>query len=123
MVMIKDNHIAAVGGVEAAIRRARERASFAKKIEVEVGGKSDAIAAARARVDVIMLDNMTAEETRSTMGGLEAEGLREGLLVESSGGVTLENVEEIASTGVDVISVGRLTHSARFLDLALRFVK
>lgn len=121
-ILIKNNHIAAVGDLLTCIERARSRASFVKKIEVEVSSEEDALCAAKTGVDVVMLDNMSISEIKRTMSALKRGGLRAKVLVEASGNVTLENVGDIASTGVDVISVGRLTHSPRSLDLALRFV-
>lgn len=121
-ILIKNNHIAAVGDLLTCIERARSRASFVKKIEVEVGSREDALRAAKAGADVVMLDNMTISEMKRTLSALKREGLRDKVLVEASGNITLDNVCEVAAAGVDVISVGRLTHSPRALDLALRFV-
>ncbi len=120
-ILVKDNHIAAVGDLALAVRRAKEKAGFVRKVEVEVADPSEAVGAAKAGADIIMLDNMRLNETKEALKKLKSEGLRDAILVEVSGGVSLENVEEIAKTGVDVISVGSLTHSVRSLDLALRF--
>jgi len=122
-ILIKNNHIAAVGDLLTCIERARSRASFVKKIEVEVGSGEDAVRAAKAGADVVMLDNMPISEMKQTLSALKRRGLRGRVLVEASGSVTLDNVGEVAATGVDVISVGRLTHSPRALDVALRFVE
>lgn len=116
MVMVKDNHIAEMG-LENAIAHFRERASFATKIDVEVESVADAPRAAEAGADVILLDNMTPAETREAVDALTEY---EGVLTESSGGITLETVADYAATGVDVISMGSLTHSAPSLDLSFR---
>ncbi len=123
MVLIKDNHLRIVGSVERAVRIARERASFTKKVEVEVGTAEEAVLAARAGADVVMLDNVSPEEARRTVEALSREGLRDRVLVEVSGGITLDNVAEYAAAGVDVISMGALTHSARSLDFSLEVVE
>jgi nicotinate-nucleotide pyrophosphorylase (carboxylating) len=115
-VLIKDNHIAACGGVREAIERARATASHIAKIECEVDSLDQLDEALTARADVVLLDNMpvpmVAEAVKRTRGRA---------LLETSGGVTLERVPELARAGVDVISVGALTHSVRAADIALEF--
>lgn len=114
MVMVKDNHIAELG-LETAVERFRERASFATKVEVEVDDPGDAPRAAEAGADVVLLDNMTPAETRTGVELLPA-----GVLAEASGGITLDDVPAYARTGVDVVSLGSLTHSAPALDVSFR---
>lgn len=113
-VLIKDNHIAAVGGTEEAVRRAREVLGEEVSIEVEVQDLDELEEALRAGADVIMLDNLEVEEVREAV---RLVGGRAKL--EVSGGIDLDNVTAYASTGVDFISVGALTHSAPALDIAL----
>lgn len=117
VVLIKDNHIAAIGGdVAMAVTRSREIAPPGTRIEVECDNFDQVRAALEASPDVIMLDNMTPSRL------VEAVALIDGRAVtEASGGVTLDTVRLIAETGVDWISVGAITHSARALDLALDF--
>jgi nicotinate-nucleotide pyrophosphorylase (carboxylating) len=116
-VLIKDNHLAAVDGqVEIAIRRARELAPPGAKIEIECITVDQVAAAAEAGANIILLDNMPLELMRECV---KVTARRAEL--EASGGVTLENVRAIAATGVDMISVGALTHSAAALNLALDF--
>jgi len=122
-VLIKNNHIALVGSVGEAVRRAREAVSFTKKVEVEVRRPEEALEAARAGADIIMLDNMTVEEVMEALRRLEEEGLRSQVLVEVSGRIGLEEVADYARTGVDIISSGFLTHSARALDFSMRVKK
>lgn len=120
-VMIKDNHIKLMG-LEAAIRTAKSLASFTKKIEVEVEGEDDALLAAKLGADIIMFDNMRPSEIRSGVALLEKMGLRGGLILEASGGITPKNLVEYASSGVDVISMGSLIKDARWIDLNMEIV-
>ena len=122
-VLIKDNHIAIVGSVSEAVRKAREEVSFTKKVEVEVSSPEEAVEAARAGADIIMLDNFTVEEVLRALRALEEEGLRASVLVEASGRIGPENVADYARTGVDVISSGYLTHSAKALDFSMRITR
>ena len=117
MVMVKDNHVAELG-MEAAVERFRERASFATKIEVEVERPADAARAVDAGADVVLLDNMTPAETERAVAAIEG-----GVLAEASGGITVDEVPDYAATGVDVVSLGSLTHSAASLDLSFRTVR
>lgn len=115
-VLIKDNHIVAAGGLTMAIERARSAAGHMVKIEVEVDTLDQLDQVLRHKVDAVLLDNMTLAQLR------EAVRLVAGrCITEASGGVTLETVRAIAETGVDMISVGALTHSAPVLDLGLDF--
>ncbi|GAB3040300.1 carboxylating nicotinate-nucleotide diphosphorylase [Natronobiforma cellulositropha] len=116
MVMVKDNHVAELG-LEGAVARFRERVSFATKIEVEVESVADAPRAAEAGADVVLLDNMTPEAVSDAVAALETYPH---VLAETSGGITLESVPAYAATGVDVISMGSLTHSATSLDCSFR---
>lgn len=115
MAMIKDNHIQAAGGIEAAVRRLRARMSPYLKIEVEVENGTQLQEALAARIDVIMLDNMSLEEIREAVRTVDGRAL-----VEVSGNVTLERVAELAAAGVDVISSGALTHSVKAADISMR---
>ena len=115
-VMIKDNHIAACGSIGTAIDRAREYAGHMVKIEVEIDRLQDLQEALAHKPDVIMLDNMSPDELKEGVGIIDGAAV-----VEASGSVSLERVAEIASTGVNLISVGKLTHSAPNFDLGLDF--
>ena len=116
-VLVKDNHLALVGDVEKAVRRARKAVSFSKKIEIEVRSTKDAVKVARAGADIVMLDNMSLKSISGTIKRLREEGLRDKILIEASGGITLNNVAEYAKTGVDIISMGCLTHSVKALNM------
>lgn len=116
MAMVKDNHIAEMG-LKNAIAHFREQTSFVTKIDVEVEDVADAPRAAEAGADIVLLDNMTPEETRAAVGELAEY---ESVLAEASGGITIEDIPAYAATGVDVISMGALTHSAPSLDLSFR---
>ena len=123
MILIKDNHLKIIGDVEKAIRMAKKLASFTKKIEIEVSSLEDAIKAAKSGADIIMLDNMTPNEVKEVIETLKKLGLRKRVLIEASGGITPENIEEYAKTGVDIISLGYLTHSAPALDISLEVIE
>ena len=113
-VLIKDNHIAAAGGIDVAVKRAKEHSTHGLKIEVEVADLEGLDVAIEAGADIVMLDNMPPEIVT------EAVKLAAGRVVlEASGGININNVREFASTGVDLISVGALTHSAPAIDIAL----
>ena len=114
MVLVKDNHVAAAGGVRAAIALARVRASHALRIEVEVTSLAELDEALDAGADAVMLDNFRPEDVAA--GVARAKGRA---VVEVSGGVTLDRVPELARLGVDVVSVGALTHSAPAADISL----
>jgi nicotinate-nucleotide pyrophosphorylase (carboxylating) len=118
-VLIKDNHLELIPSITEAVRRARERVSFTKKIEVEVRSLEEAAEAAEAGADIIMFDNMGPEEIRISLGALDERGLREGRLFEASGGITHENLADYAGSGVDIVSMGSLTHSVRNLNVKL----
>jgi len=113
-VLVKDNHIAAAGGIEAALRLLRARSSHLVKIEVEVDTLAQLEEALRFEVDAVLLDNMDTATLKKAVGLTNGRAL-----MEASGGVSLETVAGIAATGVDLISVGALTHSPRSLDSSL----
>lgn len=118
-VLIKDNHIAIAGGVARAIALARETVPHLHKIEIEVETFEQLQEALAAKADVILLDNMTPAQTREAVLLIRSAPGGEGLLIESSGGITLETVRDYAEAGVDLISVGALTHSAPAVDISL----
>jgi nicotinate-nucleotide pyrophosphorylase (carboxylating) len=119
-VLIKDNHIALAGGVRRAIEYARETAHHLMKIEVEVANQTQLREALEAKAEVIMLDNMSPDELRECVKIIRDDA--PDIIVEASGGVNLNTVREIAETGVDLISVGALTHSATAVDISLKIV-
>ncbi len=113
-ILIKDNHIAACGGVAAALQRAKAAAGHLVKIEIEVDSLAQLDEALPLGPDVVLLDNFSLDELRAAVA--RAKGRT---VLEASGGVTLQTVRAIAETGVDVISSGALTHSAPALDVGL----
>ena len=117
MVMVKDNHIAEMG-LTGAVEQFRERASFATEVEVEVERPDEAPVAAEAGADVVLLDNMPPEETATAVANLREHD--DETLAEASGEIGVEDVPDYAATGVDVISMGSLTHSADTLDYSFR---
>jgi nicotinate-nucleotide pyrophosphorylase (carboxylating) len=114
-VLIKDNHIAACGGITAAVARARAQVSHLTKIEVEAATQDEVREALAAGADVIMLDNMDAGAIRQATQTIAGRAL-----VEVSGNVTAANLQTLAAAGVDLISSGALTHSARAVDLSMK---
>jgi nicotinate-nucleotide pyrophosphorylase (carboxylating) len=114
-VLIKDNHIAACGGIQQAVAEARKHISHLIKIEVEVSNLAGILDALKSKADVIMLDNMDIAQIREAVSAI-----RNRAIVEVSGGVTLKHLTALARTGVDLISVGAMTHSARAVDLSMR---
>jgi len=123
MVLIKDNHIASVGSLKEAVRKAKDKASFSKKIEVEVTKVEDVLVAAKAGVDIIMLDNFSPKQLKEAVRLLKKAGFQDKVLLEASGGITTENILAYASTGVDIVSLGEITHSPKALDINLEIRK
>ena len=121
MVLIKDNHIAACGTPLEALLKAKENVSFSKKIEIEVETLDDAIECVKNGADIVMLDNMTPDEVGEVIDELEKLNIRQNSLIEVSGGITEETILDYAGLGVDIISIGALTHSSRSLNFSLKF--
>jgi nicotinate-nucleotide pyrophosphorylase (carboxylating) len=117
-VLIKDNHIVAAGGIEAALSRARERVGHLVKIEIEVDSLAqlDDVLRVASDVDAVLLDNFSLADLETAVRAIGGQ-----LLVEASGGITLDTVAAVALAGVDVISIGALTHSVTALDIGLDF--
>jgi nicotinate-nucleotide pyrophosphorylase (carboxylating) len=118
-VLIKDNHLKLAGSITDAVRKAKKKTSFTKKIEVEVTTPDQAVEAAQAGADIVLLDNMTTKEVERSVSLLRAKSLRDRIVVEASGGIRKENLASYAKTGVDVISVGAITNSAPAIDMSL----
>ena len=114
-VLIKDNHIEAAGGITAAVHAQRKCLSHHLKIEVETKNIQEVKEALKCGVDIIMLDNMTVDAMRKAVDFVAGRAL-----LEASGNVNLGSIAEIAETGVDLISVGELTHSVRAADISLK---
>lgn len=113
-ILIKDNHIAVAGSITQAIAQARARAPHTLRIEVEVTHLDQLEEALKAKADAILLDNMNLAELRFAVNRVAGQAL-----LEASGGITEDNLRAVAETGVDLISIGALTHSAPALDLSL----
>jgi len=119
-VIVKDNHIAAAGGIAAAVEVIREAAPHLLRIEVEVEDLDGLDEALRAGADVVMLDNMSTSEMERAVERVRAEAGRD-VLIEASGNVTLERLPELADIGLDLISSGALTHSVDAADISMQF--
>ena len=114
-VLLKDNHIGAAGGVAKAVAMARAYAPFVRKIEIEVENLDQTREAVEAGADIIMLDNMSCDEMK------KAVAINDGkVLLEASGNVTKDNIRSVAETGVNIISLGALTHSVKCFDISMR---
>lgn len=113
-ILIKDNHVAICGGIRPALEKARLRAPHTLKLEIEVATPAEAQEAADAGADIIMLDNMGPDAIREAVRLIDGRAL-----VEVSGGVTRDNLAVLAASGVDIVSVGALTHSAVAVDLSM----
>lgn len=114
-VMIKDNHIEAAGGIKNAVSLARKNSPFVRKIEVEVESIEQLNEALEAKADIIMLDNMDIKTLKEAVKLIDNR-----VEVEASGNITLDNIREIAKTGVDFISTGAVTHSFKVLDISMK---
>jgi len=123
MILIKDNHIAIAGSIRQAVAKVREKASFSEKIEVEVTDLKDVMEAARVGVDIIMLDNFAPKQAKKAVDLLKANGLRDKVLVEASGGVTEQTLLMYAKAGVDIVSLGEITQDVKSLDMSLEITK
>jgi nicotinate-nucleotide pyrophosphorylase (carboxylating) len=123
MVLIKDNHIQAAGGIEAAVKKVRDR-SLGLPVEVETATLEQVMQAVRARVDRIMLDNMGLDDIKKAVAWIHEQSGPDGRpRIEVSGNITLENIRQVALTGVDDISAGSITHSSTALDVSLKITK
>ena len=123
MVLIKDNHIASVGTPLETLLKAKENVSFSKKIEIEVESLKDAVDCVENKADIVMLDNMSPKEVEEVLEELIKLNIRDNSLIEVSGGITAENIVDYAKLGIDIISLGSLTHSSRSLNFSLRILE
>lgn len=119
MVLIKDNHIATCKSPLDALLKAKENTSFSKKIEIEVESLDDAIECVKNGADIVMLDNMGPTEVENVIAELEKLDIRHNSLIEVSGGITEKTIMDYAKLGVDIISIGALTHASRSLNFSL----
>lgn len=117
-ILIKDNHIAAAGGIKEAVALAKKNSSFTTKIEVETETKEQVLEAIEAKADIIMLDNMTPEESKEMVELINGRAI-----TECSGNITLDTIRVYGESGADYISCGALTHSFKVLDISLKNLK
>jgi len=123
LILIKDNHIAVAGGVAKAVKSAKQRASFSKKIEVEVTKVEDAVVAVEAGADIIMLDNFSVKQIAKAVTQLKKKKVYGKVLLEASGGIRENNLVKYGQAGVDIVSIGELTNSVKALDLSLKIAR
>ncbi|MCL4415163.1 MAG: nicotinate-nucleotide diphosphorylase (carboxylating), partial [Actinobacteria bacterium] len=119
-ILIKDNHIFAAGGIRNAVDKIRNRFPHQLKIEVEVKDWKELDEAIKANIDIIMLDNMELSMIKESVGAIR-KNLGNRCKIEVSGGINLASLEEICKTGIDIISIGAITHSAPAVDFSLEF--
>ena len=120
MVLIKDNHIATCGTPLETLLKAKKNTSFSKKIEIEVETLDDAVDCVQNGADIVMLDNMNASQVKEVLDKLNDLNIRQNSLIEVSGGITEDNISDYVGLGVDIISIGALTHSSRSLNFSLK---
>ena len=123
LILIKDNHLAVAGNVSGAVKKVRKAVSFSKKIEVEVSTVNQALEAAEAGADIIMLDNFSPQQVKEAIAILKEKGFRDKVLTEASGGINERNILEFAAAGADILSLGEITDSAKALDISLEVAK
>jgi nicotinate-nucleotide pyrophosphorylase (carboxylating) len=119
MILIKDNHVVVAGSIKKAVGKVRQQTSMSKKVEVEVARVEDAIVAAEAGADIIMLDNFSPQKIEKAVQLLKRKKLHGKVLLEASGGITAKNIVTFAAKGVDIVSLGEITQSPRALDISL----
>ena len=123
MVLIKENHIATCKSPLDALIKAKKNTSFSKKIEIEVETIDDAVECVKHSADIVMLDNMNLNEVSEVLDKLNELKIRNNSLIEVSGGINEKNVTDYAKLGVDIISIGAITHASRSLDFSLKVLK
>ena len=121
-VLIKDNHLKITGSIASTIKLARKKISFIKKIEVEASTVEEVLEAAEAGADIVLLDNMIPKEVSKVITILKERQLRKKVFLEASGGIRAENIVAYSKTGVDVVSLGAITHSVKNIDFGLDIV-
>ena len=119
MILIKDNHIVLLGSITEAIKNIKNKISFTKKIEIEVESVKNAYEAIDCGADIIMLDNMIIQDVAKIIEYLKTKNMRQNIMLEVSGGITKNNIIDYAKTGIDIISLGELTHSVKSIDVSL----
>jgi len=121
-VLIKDNHLKITGSVAEAVQLARKKVSFTKKIEVEASSVEEALEATEAGADIVLLDNMIPQEVSKVIRILKERQVRNRVFLEASGGIRSKNIKAYSETGVDAISLGWITHSAKNIDFGLKII-
>ncbi len=119
MILLKDNHLAILGSITKGIRLAKEYYGNKYDIEVEVRSLNEAIEAIENNANIIMLDNLSADEVYDITSALKSKGLRDKVKIEVSGGINMSNIRDYAKADIDIISIGALTHSVKAIDLSL----
>lgn len=121
-VLIKDNHLKIIGSIDLAVKTARKKVSFTKKIEVEVSTIEESIQAVESGADIVLLDNMKPQKVSNIVKTLEKKHLRKKVFLEASGGIDKKNIKRYSETGVDAISLGTITHSVKNINFSLDII-
>lgn len=121
-VLIKDNHLKIIGSIDLAVKTARKKVSFTKKIEVEVSTIEESIQAVESGADIVLLDNMKPQKVSNIVKTLEKKHLRKKVFLEASGGIDKKNIKRYSETGVDAISLGAITHSVKNINFSLDII-
>lgn len=121
-VLIKDNHLKIIGSIGLAVKIAKKKVSFTKKIEVEVSTLKESIQAIEAGADIVLLDNMKPQDVLKVVKTLEKKQLRKKVFLEASGGIDKKNIKNYSETGIDAISLGVITHSVKNINFSLDII-
>jgi nicotinate-nucleotide pyrophosphorylase (carboxylating) len=122
LILIKDNHISIIGSVGKAVSMAKSKFGFNRKIECEVSDCQGILDAIKAGADIVMLDNFAPQLVKKSLDTIKEQGLRDKVVIEVSGGITLDNINQYASSEPDIISIGSLTHSFKAIDFSLEII-
>lgn len=121
-VLIKDNHLKIIGSISSAVRTAKKKVSFTKKIEVEASTIEEAIQSVEAGADIVLLDNMKPQDISIIIKKLEKKHLRNKVFLEASGGIDLKNIKKYSEIGIDAVSIGVITHSVKNINFSLDII-
>ncbi len=123
LILIKDNHLEIIQSIPKAVEIIRKKVSFTKKIEVEISRLDQIEEVIQSGADIVMLDNFSPKDAEKASEIIRNKKNKEQLIIEASGDISIENIEQYAKSGVDIISLGRITHSVKNIDMSLEIIK
>ena len=123
LILIKDNHLEIIQSIPKAVEIIRKKVSFTKKIEVEISRLDQIEEVIQSGADIVMLDNFSPKDAEKASEIIRNKKNKEQLIIEASGNISIENIEQYAKSGVDIISLGRITHSVKNIDMSLEIIK